>query len=103
MIDIKSVQQYVDAVRSRDAISKLPAGLREHAQQFEHVILDDICAQAGITMDEQELLDLASGISEKAVQTVLSTAVNFIVAALKKYYPTLTWSAVSGLVGHFIK
>jgi len=106
LIDIRLVQQYVNAIKSRDAINQLPTGLREHAKDFEPIALADICAQAGENLTEQEVLALIPALPEipnKTIQSLLSVAVNFIMAALKKYYPTLTWSAVSGLIGHFIK
>jgi len=106
LIDIRLVQQYVEAIKARDIVNQLSDGQRKYAQNYERDILADICAQAGENLTEQQVLALIPALPEipnEAIQPLLSVALNFIMAALKKYYPTLTWSAVSGLIGHFIK
>jgi hypothetical protein len=105
LIDIRSVKQFVDAVKARNIVSQLPDGLKEHAQQFERIVLDDICTQAGVTMTEQEVLDLVSGISsDQTTKTFLSTIIDFIVSTVKKHYPTgLVSAIISYLVTNLIK
>lgn len=88
MVDQTLIDQYAAAVAARSAVERLPPGLREYAQQFELMLLDDIRAQAGNPdLTETDFI-------KKEAPKLLTLALQIGVDVAKKHWPTALISTV---------
>lgn len=101
-MDKKLLAKFDDAIKARPLIDQLPTGLREHAQQFEKLCLDDIRTQAGNpNLNEQEILDLIRPTLTDIVKQALPIIADITMSAIKKHYPAVTTATVlSALINH---
>lgn len=77
-----------EAVKARPAIEQLPAGLREHAQQYEKMLLEDLKAQH----NAPSINEVERGVLE-----------NFILPFLQKHLTTVTVAGAVTLVANYLQ
>jgi len=94
-MDNTLLTNFANAIRARPAIALLPTGPREYAQQFERVMLEDIRIQMGNpNLTEQEILDMIKPSLADIVMQSLPVITDYLIAVIKKHYPTATIASV---------
>ena len=92
------------AVQSRPIIAQLPDGLRQHAEQFEQMCLEDIRQQTGnpdLTVDE--VVNAVRPTISKLIADVWPLVSQVIISLVKKHWPTATISGgLSALISYLV-
>jgi hypothetical protein len=103
MIDGNLVQQYLSAVQARDIIEQLPNGLRQHAQQFKQLVLQDIRAQCNMPdLTEQDIQKLVAMFVPEE-KSLVKQIFGYAISAIKKHYPSTTVATVlAALINHYL-
>jgi len=89
------IKQLTVAIQSRDLIARLPNGLRQHAEQYEKMIINDIKALRAQLGDNTQVAPLIKQVKKEVVQS-------FIVPFLKKHFPTATIAGTVSILIQFV-
>ncbi len=97
------VQQYAAAVQARPLLQHLPDGLREHAQLFELMCLQDIRAQTGNpNLTEQEILNEAKPTISKIIVEVWPLIYPILLNLIKKHFPAVATSGILSAIATYL-
>jgi hypothetical protein len=84
------------AVQYRALISQLPDGLKQHAQQYEEILIQDIIDKTGCTREEilGEVVPSVKKLLKDAAPIFLKIALHII----NKKWPTATFTGIASAI-----
>lgn len=92
-MDESLIKMYKSAVQARPLINQLPNGLRQHAQLFERMCLEDLQTQTrNQNLSEKDIIQAEP--KQSFFKRLLPIAIEIVIPTIKKHYPTATVATV---------